>query len=388
MTTTNKRFDVPLETFSKVVEVIYDCALEPKRWQVTISMIAELLESQRCTLGVHDHTNWCNDLMFQVGWDDEYYWRLHEEKYSRLSPFFSSLNLLSVGEVAVQAQLVKDEEFFKTTYYQEWVKPQGLRDMIAMKALQTGQRAGILVANRVEGRPRYGDAEVRLLRLLSPHVCRAVAISDTLNLKTVKSDALEATLHALACGVYLTDRHGRIVFMNHAAERQIKTSNAIRVENNRIAPVDRAARAALARAIDETIADEAAMPAGGFTLALPEGPNAGLVATILPLTRGERQNLSGAFAAVVAIFVQDPIVVPPLPGEAFAKLYSLTGSELRVLLAMAPGLSVKETAEMLGIGEVTARTHLQHIYEKTGTSKQTELMHLFMSSTPPVRTLH
>ena len=55
-----------------------------------------------------------------------------------------------------------------------------------------------------------------------------------------------------------------------------------------------------------------------------------------------------------------------------------------MLLAMAPGLSVKEAAEMLGIGENTAKTHLQHIHSKTGTSKQTELIRLFMSSTPPV----
>ena len=54
-----------------------------------------------------------------------------------------------------------------------------------------------------------------------------------------------------------------------------------------------------------------------------------------------------------------------------------------MLLAMAPGLCVKEAAEMLGIGENTAKTHLQHIHSKTG-SKQTELIRLFMSSTPPV----
>ena len=83
--------------------------------------------------------------------------------------------------------------------------------------------------------------------------------------------------------------------------------------------------------------------------------------------------------------MQDPFVAPPLPGEAFAKLYGLTTSELCVLLAMAPDLSVKEAAEVLGIGETTAKTHLQHILGKTGTSKQTELMRLFMSSTPPVK---
>ena len=89
--------------------------------------------------------------------------------------------------------------------------------------------------------------------------------------------------------------------------------------------------------------------------------------------------------SLAAIFIQDPIVVPCFPGEAFAKLYGLTGSELRTLLAMAPGLSVKEAAELLGIGDTTARTHLQHIHEKTGTSKQTELLRLFMSSTPPIK---
>jgi DNA-binding CsgD family transcriptional regulator len=76
--------------------------------------------------------------------------------------------------------------------------------------------------------------------------------------------------------------------------------------------------------------------------------------------------------------------MPPSAAEAFAQLYRLTGSELRMLLAMAPGLSVKEAAETLGICENTAKTHLQHIYSKTGTSKQTELMRLFMSATPPI----
>ena len=212
-----------------------------------------------------------------------------------------------------------------------------------------------------------------------------MAISDALSLKTIRSEALEATLNALASGVYLTDRHGRVVFMNRAAEHQVRTSNALRIENNRLAPVDRAARVAMSNAIAEAITDEAETPTSGMTLALPGGEDKGLVATILPLGRGERRNVCGAFAAMAAIFVQDPVVVPPFPGEAFAKLYGLTGGELRVLLAMAPGLGVKEAAEMLGISEATARTHVQHIYDKTGTSKQTELMHLFMSASPPVR---
>ena len=209
-----------------------------------------------------------------------------------------------------------------------------------------------------------------------------MAISDALNLSTVRSNALEATLNGLTSGVYLTDRDGRILYMNLAAKRQVGRSNAIRVANNHLAPIDRKARLALAKAVDEALSDEVDLPTSGVTIALPTGDNAGLIATVLPLASGEPQ--SGAFPGMVAIFVQDPIVIPSFPGQAFAELYGLTRSEQRVLLAMAPGLCVKEAAKMLGISESTARTHLQHIHSKTGTSKQTELMRLFMSSTPPV----
>src|SRR6476646_1580665 len=74
----------------------------------------------------------------------------------------------------------------------------------------------------------------------------AVAITDALNLTTIRSQALEATLNALTTGVYLTDRQGRIICMNRAAERQVRTSNAIRVANGHLAPIDRMARLALA----------------------------------------------------------------------------------------------------------------------------------------------
>src|SRR5262249_25207016 len=172
---------------------------------------------------------------------------------------------------------------------------------------------------------------------------------------------------------YLTDRHGRIIHMNRAAERQVSASNAIRVENNHLVPVDRRARLTLAKAIDQATADEADMPTSTFTLALPDRDKPGLIAAILPIPQSDRQSLCGTLTA--AIFVQDPTVMGSSMGEAFAKLHGLTGSELRVLLAMAPGLSVKEAARMLGIGEATAKTHLQHIYSKTGPSKHTLPMH-------------
>ena len=376
---------VQLETFSKVVEAIYDCALDPNRWQETIRLTAELCQSQVCIISVHDYTNGRSELAYNLGYTETFI-RLHEEKYAAMNPFFDLWRMRPIGKVATQAMLIDDHEFWESRFYREWCKPQRFYDSIMFKILQTDQRLGWWAAHRLEGSPRYADADARLVALLSPHVCRTITISDALNLKTIRSEALEATLNALTSGVYLIDLLGRIIYMNRPAEQQIEKGYAVRIENNRLVPTDRTTRTTLTAAIDEAIHDEAVVTPSEFSLALPATEGAGLVATILPLTRGERQNICGAFAAKAAVFVQDPVVVPPFPGEAFAKLYSLTGSELRVLLALAPGLSVKEAAEVLGIGETTAKTHLQHIYSKTGTSKQTELLHLFMSSTPPVKT--
>jgi DNA-binding CsgD family transcriptional regulator/PAS domain-containing protein len=380
----NSKQNIPLETFSKIVEAIYDCALDPTRWQRTVRLIADLCRSQVCLVGVYDYTNGRGELSYNFGQAEEYI-RLHEGKYKGMNPFWSAVMMQPIGVVTTQAMLIDDNEFWESRFYQEWCKPQRYLDMINFKIVQTEHRIGWWAAHRLEGQPRYGNGDIGLINLLVPHVCRAIRISDALNLKTIRSDALEAALNALTAGVYLVDVLGRVIYMNSAAEQQVGRGDVVRIEKDRLAPVDRMARTALVTAVDEAIADEVATPQGGSSLALPGTAGAGLVAAVLPLSRGERQNICGAYSAKAAVFVQDPVVVPPFPGEAFAKLYGLTGSELRVLLAMAPGLSVKEAAGVLGISETTAKTHLQHTYEKTRTSKQTELMHLFMSSTPPVK---
>ena len=94
--------EISLEVFSKVVEAIYDCALDPNRWHEVVVMIAQLSQSQRCVLGVHDFAHDRNELMFQLGYEDEDYWRLHEDKYKGMNPTFAPLQLLPVGTVATR----------------------------------------------------------------------------------------------------------------------------------------------------------------------------------------------------------------------------------------------------------------------------------------------
>jgi len=179
---------------------------------------------------------------------------------------------------------------------------------------------------------------------------------------------------------------GRVVYMNAAAEHQIRAGNSIRIVNSQLTPSDPAARAALSKAIEKAARDDIDKDVREHSLAFPDvDGGSGYIATLLPVERGQRRAIMAPFAASVAVFTKDPVHAPVMPGEAFARLYKLTGGELRVLLALAQGLGAKEAADMLGISEPTVRTHLQHMFAKTHTLRQADLLRLLQTSTPAVR---
>ncbi len=53
---------------------------------------------------------------------------------------------------------------------------------------------------------------------------------------------------------------------------------------------------------------------------------------------------------------------------------SLTERELEVLLLLARGLPVKETARVLNVSEKTVRNHLSHLYHKLNINDRTQLV--------------
>ena len=68
----------------------------------------------------------------------------------------------------------------------------------------------------------YQEPELELFKLLAPHVCRALTISDALDIRALRSEMLEKTLDGLLAGVFLAARDGHVVYMNATAERQVK----------------------------------------------------------------------------------------------------------------------------------------------------------------------
>ncbi|SDH70134.1 transcriptional regulator, LuxR family [Variovorax sp. OV700] len=372
---------ISAQALSDVIGAVYDCALDPLLWPATCRRISDLCESTGGGICVHDLRQMRNDQLFVFGYPPEFLEKLGAQYAD--SPMAAADVVSNIGDVSAlsMAQFhLREGRFFR-----EVLEPFGLQDMMWFPALRTGGRMASLHASRKNVAPRYQEHDVGLFNLLAPHVCRALAISDALDIRALHSEMLEKTLDGLAAGVFLTARDGQVVYMNRAAEQQVRAGTSVRLANNRLAPTDSAARAALSKAIGESTRDGAAdSHASEHSVAIPDAVGGGYIATLLPIESGQRRGILAPFAASVAVFVQDPIQAPPMPGEAFARLHKLTGGERRVLLALSQGLGGMEAADMLGISEATVRTHLQHMYSKTGTSRQSDLLRLLSNSAPPL----
>jgi DNA-binding CsgD family transcriptional regulator len=104
---------------------------------------------------------------------------------------------------------------------------------------------------------------------------------------------------------------------------------------------------------------------------------------VLPLDSGVRNELAAPYAASVAVFVREMGDTSPFPGELFMRRYAINPAECRVLMMLVQGMSLDETGEALGIGRPTVKTHMQHLFAKTGTRRQPELVRLAMSVLAP-----
>jgi DNA-binding CsgD family transcriptional regulator len=104
-------------------------------------------------------------------------------------------------------------------------------------------------------------------------------------------------------------------------------------------------------------------------------------AHVLPLTRSDvRTRLEPA--AVAAVFIGAP--VDEQDGAVMAAAaFGLTPAETRVLKNLLAGRTLAETATALGIAKSTANGHLDHIFLKTGVTRQADLIRLSIELISP-----
>jgi DNA-binding CsgD family transcriptional regulator/PAS domain-containing protein len=370
------------EVFSSVVSRIYDCALNPEGWSDTLALIAQLMDAAYATISLAD-TNQYNAVMAAHSpWDPQMLQLVNDEYGVEGVPGLREIVFGDLDMPQSTLNQMSEDEFQQSRFYQDWVRPQKLRDACVMKFAQTSTRLGVVAATTRASRDIITAPERQFMQLISPHLRRAALIGDLLDQARVTSSLYQQTLAALATPVILTDRAGKVLFANARADELLVQGKGLKVANGLLASATPMGAEALADAIARASESDISLGSRGIGIPVSGNPSEPMVAYVLPLTKGTLRGTVENAAAAIFISSGRSAVLPP--DTALITLYHLTAAEARVLLAIGSGETISQTALSSGLSENTVKTHLGRVFAKTRTSRQVDLARLVAMASPPV----
>jgi DNA-binding CsgD family transcriptional regulator len=372
------------ERLSALVGEIYDAALNASLWPRALDLSHKFVGGCAAAIFAKDASRRTGLIYHDDGGIEERFVRLYFERYIKIDPFTTPHYFAELDEPVATSDLIPYDEFLQSRFYKEWARPQNLVDHVTTavdKAVTSVAMFGVF-RNGDQG---IADDEMRRrMRLVSPHIRRALLIGRLIDLKSAETAAFADTLDSISAGMFLVDATARIVHANAAGFAMIDAAIMLRAADDRLAAVDPAINRLLHDVIVASSAGDAAVGTSGIALGLRALDGERFVAHVLPLTTGARRLAGATYAAVAAIFVRRAALETPSPPEVIAKAYGLTPTELRILLAIVEVGGIPEVADTLGIGESTVKFHVRALFEKTGMHRQADLVKLVAGYTNPL----
>ena len=375
-----------VEKFSDLIGAIYDCVITPERWTEVLDEICAAFGFATGALSVASLTNMRAGVNAVSGSDLAQMAQngiAYGPDIIELWGGVERIQQYPLGEPIVQSQAVRQEIISGNRYYREWAMPKGLFDAVAVGLVRDRMMVGNAIFSQHQSAGPIGDAQLDGLRVLAPHIRRAVTISNLFDMKTVEAATFAATVEALTVGVVLADEDSKIVHANAAATAMLAAGDPIVERQGRIAVQSAATTSTLQSAVAQAAKDEATLGQKGIGIPIPRASGDPLVIHVLPLRRSHmRSGLNQRAAA--ALFVASASGPPRLPHDALNQLYDLTPAEIRIFELICEGQTRADISESLGISVSTVKSHLFHVFEKTGCRRQVDLVRLAKSLTFPV----
>ena len=373
------------ERLSTLIGQIYDCTIVPDQWPNTMKDICGRLDCVGSAMLVQDLRGLPPTFLYS--WNTDQKWL---ERYVEYAGEVAQLyNVPDVSNAPLDTPIVLSHTFEEKALrefrvYREWAEPQGVCDFIQTAALRTPDRIGLFSAYRSNRAGRFTNRDVNIMRLLAPHIRRAVTISDLMDLKRLEARAVEVTLDNLSAGVVVVANDSRILHANEAARLMFKAGTPVHSFKGKLLASDEVATRELAEAIAIAQRDEAMIGAAGIGVALKNTSRVMALAHVLPLAYGKlRTRLIPQ--AIAAVFVTQTGEKQFVDMSAIGEIFDLTPAETHLLEHLAQGATLKVVSSALGISLATAKTHLSHIFSKTGVTRQTDLIALVNRLMPQIK---
>jgi DNA-binding CsgD family transcriptional regulator len=360
-----------MEPPDRLLDLIYDAATEPELWRTALTEIADRTGSLGAIL--FGQSVAMNAVYFDYnGRLDETCNRAYKERHMQ-NVWSVAMEMRPVGGIVRSDEIISLSSLRKTPFYDEVLRPQGVaHNTMVPLAARNDFRVAFNIC-RSERQGAIDDDGRRFTERVVPHLCRSMQLGFRLDGYRALQRAEHDVLDRLSVGVVLLDRRARVIYSNAAAASLSSDDSVLCVRNGMIAARSDLHASRFASLIRSVLS--------GMTAASISLPRSGDGRPITVVASSVRGRDVGRFAdhhmpdAAVLLLMIDP----KIPSAWIMEAYGLTQAEARVALAASSGTTIAETAEQLGLSSNTVKTHLRKVFDKTGVSRQAELVRLVAS---------
>jgi len=375
-----------VSTVSRIIGSIYDCAIDPSLWNDALADLRTCLGFHNANLMLQSLPSGEPLLSVASGIDDDWLEAMprYGEDIVRQWGGPERMQACPMELPQVLSTLSPAPDWKNNRYYLEWAEPQGIIDVLAIGVARDRSSIGMIGLGRHRDAGPITHEVAAAAALFVPHVQRAVSISRLIEVKTVAIATFEAVLDTLSAAVVVVDDRLRIVHSNRAADDLFAAGQPVCNSGGVLKARLPAVTAALAAAVASAGENEAELARRSFGVPLRCGAGESCVLNVLPLRNGEVRGEIWP-AAAAAIFISSASGRPQQVPLGLATLFDLTPAEVAVYNQLFGGASNAQIAAELGISIATVKTHLQHLFDKTGVRRQSQLLALAASFVLPLR---
>ncbi len=357
-----------------IVDAFGAAAIDHTRWDTAMEIAARstrsfgallfMLGSRAPVLPTSAGLRSTNETYVRDGW-------IHRDKRYLAAP-----KIMKTG-VGCDLDFTTSEEIDRDPYYQEFLRPQGLRWFAGVK-VGDGEDFWVMSLQRSIDEGPFSADELQRLGGLSRRLSASAELARAFGFGRIEG-ALQA-FEMSRTAVAMMGRTGEVILLNESAERLM--GRDLSIQNQRIVSFDQRATALLDAALRKIVwLDDADADRPAITL--PRRGGRPILAYPSRLPGIAADGFPGC--QVFVVFV-DLAARRTTPEAELIHAFGLTKAEARLANGLANEEILESVADKLGITYQTARTVLKSVFLKTGTNRQVELislLHRFPSRKEP-----
>jgi DNA-binding CsgD family transcriptional regulator/PAS domain-containing protein len=346
---------------------LFEAAVEPQRWQGVSAQIAQAFDAGSGTLMVL-RPRAAASLLDATGNFAGAPALAYQQHYRQCDVWTESACLAAHRGARIGAELVPESAFQRTEFYADFCRPAGIYHALGCVVHLPGGEFGLLAVHRPRTQRAFTQQDKQRLERLVPYFERALALRARMREAGLPEQCSMAALDCIGTAVLLVDAQMRLLHANAAAAALLGRDSALRLCGGKLLQDGATGTQSLARAVQGVFDPLRCAAPMSLQVARRCGPP--LLLAVAPYLPPAELPWRQPCAIVMA---SEP-GAQRLSRAVLGQLFGLTPAEAGVAQALAHGEALDGIASALEISLHTVKTHLQHLFRKTGTRRQGELV--------------